>query len=96
MDVVWLDGAVADLKDIEAYLSEADPERARSFAADVYGAARRLEQDLRQGCDRAHGAVRSFDIRGQPFVVIYRLHRGRAEALAVRRRPRAERPAVAP
>jgi toxin ParE1/3/4 len=83
MEVLWLEGALADLSDIVAYIAERNPTAAPKVAAALHDAAARLGTHPRAGRRGRVAGTRELVVPRLPFVIAYRMKQDRIEVVRV-------------
>jgi toxin ParE1/3/4 len=83
MAVVWLEGAVDDLKEIVDYIAARNPTASATVAAVLYDAATHLDSHPRMGRTGRLGGTRELVVARFPFIIVYRIKRDRVEVLRV-------------
>ena len=83
MAVVWLEGAVDDLKEIVDYIAARNPAASARVAAALHDAAAHLDSHPRMGRRGRLAGTRELVVARFPFVIVYRIERDRVEVLRV-------------
>ena len=83
MEVVWLEGAVADLTEIFAFIASRDPGAAQRVAATLRRTASRLDVHPNRGRKGRVAGTRELVVPRLPFVIAYRVGAGRVEIVRV-------------
>jgi toxin ParE1/3/4 len=83
MDVFWLDGAVADIQEIVAYIEADNPAAAQHVAAALHNAAIRLGSHPRIGRRGRRRGTRELVVPSLPFIIAYRIRADRVEVIRV-------------
>jgi toxin ParE1/3/4 len=83
MAVVWLEGAVDDLKEIVDYIAARNPAASARVAAALHDAAAHLDSHPRMGRRGRLAGTRELVVARFPFVIVYRVERDRVEVLRV-------------
>jgi toxin ParE1/3/4 len=83
MEVLWLEGALADLSEIVDYIAERNPEAAPKVAAALHHAAARLGTHPRVGRRGRVAGTRELVVSRLPFVIAYRMKPDRIEVVRV-------------
>jgi toxin ParE1/3/4 len=93
MEVLWLEGALADLNEIVEYVAERNPAAAPKVAAALHHAAARLGTHPRVGRRGRVAGTRELVVPRLPFVIAYRTKPDRIEVVRVIHGRRNWRPA---
>jgi toxin ParE1/3/4 len=83
MAVVWLEGAVDDLKEIVDHIAASNRTASAKVAAALYDAAAHLDSHPRMGRRGRLGGTRELVVARFPFIIVYRTLRDRVEVLRV-------------
>jgi len=83
MEVLWLEGALADLSEIVDHIAESNPAAAPKVAAGLHDAAARLGPHPRVGRRGRVAGTRELVVPRLPFVIVYRMRPDRIEVVRV-------------
>jgi toxin ParE1/3/4 len=83
MKLIWRLQARIDLLNIHSFLSNRNPAAADRIAAEIYTAAKRLEQFPQLGRQGIWGDVRLMQVPRRPYLLPYRVSGDYVEILAV-------------
>jgi toxin ParE1/3/4 len=83
MDVFWLEAAIADIKEIVAYIEVDNPAAARRVASGLYDSAIRLGSHPRIGRRGRSRGTRELVVPSLPFIIAYRIRADRVEVVRV-------------
>jgi addiction module RelE/StbE family toxin len=83
MEVVWLRRARRHLAEIVTYIADDNPTAAISVRQRIEEAARSLSAHPDVGRQGRMDGTRELVIHGRPYIIPYRVRRGRVEILAV-------------
>lgn len=83
MEVVWLEGAVADLEEIFEYIAARNPSAAPRVAETLYDSAARLAAHPRLGRRGRIDGTRELVVPRLPFIIVYRVLEQSVEVLRV-------------
>ena len=83
MEVVWLRRAQQHLAEIITYIANDNPTAAISVRQRIEEAARSLSAHPEMGRQGRIDGTRELVIHGLPYIIPYRVRRGRVEILAV-------------
>ena len=83
MEVVWLDEAVNDLKEIGQYIAKDDPGAAYQVLTKIKASADSLEQNPELGRPGRVAKTRELIIAGIPFILPYCIKKKQVRILAV-------------
>ena len=83
MEVHWLDGAQADLVEIEGYIARDNPRAAQALIARIHRRVSMLEDHPRIGRPGRITGTRELVVGGTPYVAAYRLREQVVEIIAV-------------
>jgi toxin ParE1/3/4 len=84
MTVRYTAAAVRDLTNIEAYIAQDDPERARALVRTVRACIDHLARFPRMGRPGKRPGTRELILADVPYLAIYRLRADRVEVLRIR------------
>jgi toxin ParE1/3/4 len=83
MKVIWSPRAIEHLIALRAYIAKDSPQSAAQVAASVLRSVKRLTQHPHIGRVGRVAGTRELLIAGTPYVVPYRVRKGRVELIAV-------------
>ncbi len=83
MHVIWTERAVSHLTDIQLFIELDKPEAARKLIQKILAHVERLVQHPYLGRPGREPDTRELIIPGTPYIVPYRIDRGRLAVLAV-------------
>ena len=83
MTLKWTRRALRDVRHLHEYVSEANPDAARSMVARVGEAVDRLRQYPQQGKPGRVAETRELVLAGTPYIIVYRIEGGEVQVVAV-------------
>jgi toxin ParE1/3/4 len=83
MRIVWSETAIANLVDIRQYVEQDKPEAARRLAQRILSSVERLAKHPHLGRPGREPGTRELIVADTPYIIPYRIHRGRLAILAV-------------
>ncbi len=83
MEVVWLDEAVNDLKEIGQYIAKDDPAAAYRVLTKIKASADSLEQNPELGRPGRVAKTRELIVAGIPYILPYTIKKKQVRILAV-------------
>jgi toxin ParE1/3/4 len=83
MRIVWSAKAVAHLIEIHDYIEQDKPEAARRIAQRILASVERLVKHPYLGHPGREPDTRELVVAGTPYIIPYRIYRGRLAVLAV-------------
>jgi toxin ParE1/3/4 len=83
MRIIWSRKAISNLIEIREYIAQDKPEAARLLAERILRSVERLAKHPHLGHAGREPETRELVVTDTPYVVPYRIHRGRLAILAV-------------
>jgi toxin ParE1/3/4 len=83
MQIVWSETAIANLVEVRKYIEQDKPVAARRLARRIIESAERLAEHPHLGHPGREPETRELIIAGTPYIIPYRIYRGRLCVLAV-------------
>ena len=83
MEVVWLDEALQDLKEIERYIAEDDPAAAYRVLTKIEASTSSLQRHPQLGHPGRVPKTRELVVPGLPYIIPYYIRRQEVRILAV-------------
>jgi len=83
MRIIWSVTAIAHLTQIREYIEQDKPEAARRVAQRILASVERLAGHPYLGHPGREPGTRELIVAGTPYIIPYRIHRGRLAVLAV-------------
>jgi toxin ParE1/3/4 len=83
MHVIWTERAVSHLIEIQRFIEQDKPEAARKLTQKILTLVARLVQHPYLGRAGREPETRELIVPGTPYIIPYRIHRGRLAILAV-------------
>jgi len=81
--VIWSDASRRDLQEIDAFISRENAEAALAILRRIRKGAELLEQFPAIG-PILQGELRYLSVRGTPYVIVYRIEKGRVDVARLR------------
>ena len=88
MRVIWTETAISDLVEIQRFIEPDKPEAARKLTQKIPTLVERLVQHPHLGRPGREAETRELIVPGTPYIIPYRIDRGRLAILAVLHAPR--------
>jgi toxin ParE1/3/4 len=83
LTLYWTPTATSHLRSTYQYVAQDNPRAGQSLIERILSVTERLRDFPRMGREGRVEDTRELVIAGTPFVVVYRLHRGQVDVLAV-------------
>ncbi len=83
MQIVWSATAITNLIEIREYIERDKPEAARRVAQKIITSVERLAKHPFLGHSGREPGTRELIVAGTPYIIPYKIHRGRLAILAV-------------
>ena len=83
MQIVWSETAIANLVEIRKYIKQDKPAAARRLAQWILESVERLAEHPHLGHPGRKPETRELIVEGIPYIIPYRVYRGRVSILAV-------------
>jgi len=83
MRIVWSETAITNLVEIRKYIEQDKPAAARRLAQRILESAERLAEHPHLGHAGREPETRELIVAGTPYIIAYRMYRGRLCILAV-------------
>jgi toxin ParE1/3/4 len=83
MRIVWSETAITNLVEIRKYIEQDKPAAARRLAQRILESAERLAEHPHLGHPGREPETRELIVAGTPYIIAYRMYRGRLCILAV-------------
>ena len=83
MQVVWRKSAIANLRDIKAYISLDDPMAGGRIAKGLYQAGRELKTFPNRGKPTGIDGIRELVVPGTPYLLVYRVTSNEVQILRI-------------
>jgi toxin ParE1/3/4 len=83
MRIAWSETAIANLVGIRKYIEQDKPAAARRLAQRILISVERLAQHPHLGRPGREPETRELVVAGTPYIIAYRVYRGRLSILAV-------------
>lgn len=83
MQIVWSETAIANLVEIRKYIEQDKPAATRRLAQRVLVSVESLAEHPHLGRPGREPDTRELIVAGTPYIIVYRIYRGRLSILAV-------------
>ena len=83
MRIIWSGTAIANLVEIRRYIERDQPTAARWMAQRILASVERLAKHPHLGRPGREPETRELIVAGTPYIIAYRVYRGRLSILAV-------------
>jgi toxin ParE1/3/4 len=83
MRIIWSETAISNLNEIRRFIEHHKPEAARRLAQRILASVERLAEHPHLGRPGREPGTRELIVAGTPYIIPYRVQRGRLSILAV-------------